>query len=185
MGSFLTNIFSKKPKIGNELIEKEIAIQIVTVSMSLGSTFVHNSKSQKVIDSRLNFYVDEFIYIFLFCLSRSAFANGGKKAESSIFACVTDYVIQTLAISADSNEKKQRADYYLDSLLDARKWYIKSDKFITSSDGLIEDTLLWLAATRIADTGDVDDIDLASNLINAGLKTLKLDAYVVRILNNG
>jgi hypothetical protein len=180
MGGFFSKIFSKKSRIEPELIERELASKIITASMALGSSFIKNCPNIKEGEKEMQHYVNEFVYIFLHYLGRSAYMRGGKKAKLAIFPCVTEHVVNELASKFDSIYRKQIIDFYCDAIEDSNNFYSERDDLVDSENAF----LIWVGAERISKSEDVEEIMVASELITAGLKTLKLDDYVAQILSN-
>jgi hypothetical protein len=179
MAGFFSKIFSKKPRIEHELIERELASKIITASMALGSSFIKNIPSLKEGEKELQHYVNEFIYIFLHYLGRSARMQGGKKAKLVIFPCVTEYVVNELASKFDSIHRKQIIDFYCDAIEDSNNFYSERDDLVDSENAF----LIWVGAERISKSEDIEKIMVASELITSGLKTLKLDDYVAPLVS--
>lgn len=171
----IAKLFKHDQKSNIEEIAKNIAAEIATASFSLGSTFQKNATEST---ASLDHSVNEFIYIFSRYLNRTIRILKGRDALLAVYPCVTDYLVQLLVHDKELKDRGQYINYYLDEIIESNNYYSQRDDLKSLDNPL----LIALAAKRItkSETYDEDTV-LAMELIEAGLKVLKLEEKILTI----
>ena len=166
----------KKNESNLEEIGKTIAFEIYTASMSLGATF-HERDNE--IKGDLAHHVNEFIYIFLRYLSRTATIVRGRDASIKIWPCVVDYLVQMLVLDTNLDAREKFIEYYSNEIIASNNYYSERDDL----KELENEFLVVIAGKRISKSNDWEEggWELAMDLNKAGLKTLHLKEKIESI----
>lgn len=163
---------------GTSIDEKELASEIIDTSLVCGQSFLETSSSNKSEGRNLGIVVGEFIYFFMHVINRLAYSKGGKKAQEEIYNSIINHVGDKLLSNIESDERREFIDIFSEGIIETEQVYAKCNGFVAEGGESMKNTLLWEAAQRISRSKDIAEIMVASELISAGLQTLKLDVKI-------